>query len=306
MPTIMKQKLAQNKQISLFGLILTLLLLHLLPFKSDFNALLMQNIFDAGHFFIFSIFSFALTIITNLNHKDKNYFLNKFRILTLVLLSIFFLEGIQPYFERSGSLGDIIHGAIGAITGTYAIDFYQRSKIGFCSFVLFASIASFLPAIEIAYALFQAKERFPIIFDFDKDYEKHFIKTISPLEKISLNLANSKIEIETEPNLWSGIELYPTLNNWQGYKNLEIYLSAEENIELGLRIDDNQNCEDFYQRFNKKLNLSKKENIIVVPIKEIEESPKDRKLKINAISRIMIFANSKDKIRFSIEKINLT
>jgi hypothetical protein len=111
------------------------------------------------------------------------------------------------------------------------------------------------------------------------------------------------------PGLYPGVEMHSFPGDWSGYKTLEFYLNAPEAAgeTLHIRIDDKKSNEDFDSRYQGYRKIESGVRRVEIPLSEIQNGPKGRKLNLRRIHRIVIYLYKQDKrVMFTLDDLKLT
>jgi hypothetical protein len=84
-------------------------------------------------------------------------------------------------------------------------------------------------------------------------------------------------------------EPYP---DWSGYDRLSftVYSGMKEPVSIVVRIDDAQHDNRYTDRFNRRLVLQPGVNRVSIPLSEVRNSPRGRKMNMTRIQRVVLFA----------------
>lgn len=290
----------------------------LLPLGKGPSEIYFSPLSDASHFFLFGVFSLALFNILP-RHRFRYAGFGTATVAGLI-------EIIQPYFSRSQSLTDFVNGALGAIIFLSALFLLcYRRNIYLCGLWLLTALATawqvFEPSIKAIELREYQKQIFPLLSSLEdpreialwKGIEDSNIYLLSSSE-LALSGSNS-LAVRTGETPYGGAELklYPT--DFSDFESLSfaVFLTPADasktdgNSNFEIRIDDEQDCENYEQRFNKTLKLRAGWNRISIPITEIENAPQTRKLNLKSISRILFFVDKQNSPikRFVLDEVGL-
>jgi hypothetical protein len=159
--------------------------------------------------------------------------------------------------------------------------------------------AATYPVASLAMAYYDRNHAFPQIIDFEHRWEKSFLKIRNVTWERVDNTLNwtdshgSKIALTTFYQV-----TYPTLfieepyPNWAGYDTLSfgVYSKQDTTIKLTISIEDARHNTKFEDRFNLNFKVMPGPNQINIPLEDIKNAPSKRKMDMNAIRAIHIFA----------------
>jgi len=145
-------------------------------------------------------------------------------------------------------------------------------------------------AVPIFFADFESRseiDRWTGDADFSIDHETYYH-----------GKASLKVELNT--SLYSGVGLKYFPENWQHYNELQlsIFNPDSEPLQLTCRIHDRQHTRGlqlYADRFNRKFSISSGWNLIRIELQDIENAPHKRKMALNEIQGLGIFATSLSK-----------
>ena len=222
-------------------------------------------------------------------------------IYTVSFLSL--IEVVQPLFDRSSSFDDFSLGLSGACF-SYAL--FEKKLRNRCVFLLFSLILALFGGLLLnldkisAYRM--AKAEFPVLGNFDEDWEMHLwiVRTYPKIEYTSEigqknvfsgkgSLSLSFGQIKDSPQQIIGIERVAFERDWSGYTKLLLSVSVRESSKLVVRIDDIESGADYFSRYNQMFVLEKGWNNLEVELRNQQYGPKDRELILKNISRVVIF-----------------
>jgi hypothetical protein len=161
------------------------------------------------------------------------------------------------------------------------------------------SLGAAYPLASLAYSYYERNQSFPKITNFDHRWEKSF-----------LQVRNVDLQIQADPDTLRGGQgqdiayitflpvTYPTLfieepyPNWIGFDTLSftIYSTQDSAIKLTIGVEDSHHNNKFDDRFNMSFKVKPGQNQISIPLISIENAPARRKMEMNTIQRIRLFA----------------
>jgi len=293
------KKINKNQLLLITGAICFSSLL-LIPFPVGPNRFFWQEFFDAGHVVLFFFLTIALFKVIRLKRETKK---NKIIIIALTTFSIsVFLEALQPLFERSWSLEDLFLGILGIFS---AFVFLNNILLGMILFIIF-QIFGALPAIYAAQAIIWRNKNTPLIAEFETDTEMPMWKGIISRDKSIYNSGAFSLKVEGDE--YSQAKYTAGFQNWNNFKALHFSVFNPNDFvaKISIRIDDNEDCSEFSQRYNQSFSINKGWNPIKIPIGNIKKTPSGRELNTSKISRIYFFSYGKSKMKtFYLDSIKL-
>ena len=261
--------------------------LSLIPFDFGRYEKVAGAVADAGHFwFYFLAFIYldrALKIPRNL--------------LFGLIVTSGVIEIIQPYVERDGNFQDFAVSSLGAICG-----FIVRQNYPLISKVvvtLIFSIPLFFPILWRIDALRFQEQFFPELADFKTKQWSSLWEATAPDDGPSSTLyvsPNGNLVVRAiAQKEWPGILYSNQFLPWKNYGSLEIEIETFEDNTISIRIDDDQKCKEFDQRFNKSFFLKTGVNKISIPLDEVRLTRSGRMMNLDKIKRVAIFTTKRER-----------
>jgi len=219
------------------------------------------------------------------------------------------IELLQSKIGRSMDLHDLYRDALGSLLALTFV-FYQRNKKNafdpkryqYLSLLLLSFVLIALDQKHLVQAIqvnLQAQNNFPILGDFDNFYElKQWSgKGLSLSSKhVLTGLFSMKVELSATTK-YSGFTLKHMPKNWKGYSYLliNIFNPDDDNLKINAKITDYEH-DLSAQRYNNRYNnnytlLAGQWNTIKIKLKDIKNSPKNRKLNLAEMSQLGLFTS---------------
>lgn len=295
----------------------------LYPIETGSDFFFWGPFFDAGHYPLFFIVTlFLSSVLPSEIYKLPSSINNPILIAALLAIGI---EGIQPLVERDASIPDILNGLLGVAAAGVFLEVWRRKSSWTARLITVLSLgglffALLLPLVPAKQSIDWRRNNFPTLASFADSEETRLWAVITPEaepdfkpSKIAVVSADTltggrALAVTTASGHWAGVRYAAGDFSWEGYSHLALRIinPSDEEFSLYIRIDDQQDCEKFHQRFNGSLRLSPGINKLSVTIKDIQNGPRDRKLDISSIRRVLLFTNKKDKTRrFFIDQLDL-
>ncbi len=268
-------------------LLITFIFLILFPFPKGANHFFWKYFFDAGHPVLFFLCTFFIyRIYQPQNLKDQSNKILHVFIISLATASL--LEGIQPIFGRSAGLKDLCFGYLGVITASLTLMATPLKKAtGLLSFIII-QLAVFQPVIKAIETIIWRKNNFPLLADFESS--KQLILWEGGFEKIYKDKNfYLKIYPNEDEDYWG--RYFAGDKNWEQYKELTIDIYSPDNNFIAMRIDDNGDCTEFSDRFNKRIDLRTGWNKINIKIDEIKSYRYTREFNLKKVRFLYFFAD---------------
>ena len=260
-----------------------------------------KRFWDLGHVLFFSILTYLIFVYWPRSSKTAFLRQSIFAIITTICLGSL-IELAQTASFRTSDLMDLARDIIGCLI---ALAFYapNRKTISKTVLKILQSISlillvmAFLPLIAAIIDETAARSQFPVLADFETRFETdRFTGTanFSIYHKINFH-GNGSLKVVLNTSQYSGIALKYFPGNWMDYKQLQfsIYNPDKEPINLTCRIHDRRHSRGqqlYSDRFNKNFSISYGWNLISIQLQEIEDAPHTRKMALNQIQGLAIFA----------------
>lgn len=249
-----------------------------------------RALWDCGHIFFFAGLVFALR--RQLPHSRAR----ATAILTLWVLVVGGgIEIIQASIGRDGNWQDLLRDLSGAWLGLFWLK--KPNRLVWCAriLVLLLVFPSFFKVYVTAQNQRYAEKIFPLIADFEIDRNLHGIQGNIELNSKFFSQGQHSLKVHLTTEHYAEVSFSDFFNSWQGYRELamDIYNPDIQPLRLTIRVDDRLHyLSDFNysDRFNQRLHLVPGWNSIKIPVADIENAPATRKLRLDAIQSMIIFA----------------
>ncbi|MFC1757279.1 VanZ family protein [Planctomycetota bacterium] len=275
------------------------------------GTVLLDNGQDSGHVVVFGII--AIVAFAFGRAKGISNFYNYTQAALIGVICGVGIEAIQyPLDDRDASLGDIGRDSLGVAIGLLVVgglaSFRTATRRSWSWRVPLLVTAGGLflfgvsPVIECVIAMRTRDLAMPIVMSTDHFWWKRYLST---------NKADWWLE-EAPPDWPSDndgqichVAFYPTqafpsihlrepTSDWSSGQTFtfEVYSPMAETVKLELRINDEQhdkNGDDYYDRFNRVLEIPPGHNAISIPISEIRAAPKTREMNMSEICGLFLF-----------------
>lgn len=276
-----------------------------------------KRIWDLGHIFFFAILSYVLLQRWMWISKKKPIY--QFLIIISFLLLIgFTVEVVQQKFSRLMEVGDLWRDLLGILFGLF---FFTKKRFLIRPILLYCIRMAILIGILIefispAIALLDeriAKKQFPILSNFETPFEYDRWEVDGKIRRTDIQYSEGYycLFVSLIPKKYSGLTLKYFPRDWRNYEYFQFsILNPSHNVlRLACRIHDLIHVslgEPYHDRFNKKLKLIPGWNTINIPLSEIENAPRDRKMQLSSISNFRIFVADLDSTLYLyIDYVNL-
>ena len=283
-----------------------------------------RTLMDVSHlpiFAAFTLFAFPFFAARDLPHETKCKY--AFGLAAIVSIGV---ELLQPSFGRSKSILDQVYGLTGALYGLFLLLMWPRRQQKQALLMVAALTVVFLAvAVGPAWRKYQIIQKraanLPALGTFEDVDElqlwrpNYYSFTGHGHYSLVTNMVTEgAFALEVDASLvassqeWPGVSYDAGDLDWSGYEAFafDLYNPTEDFI-LRMRIDDNGDCSKHDLRYNLERYVESGWNKISIPLTEIENGPRDRKLNLRAIRRVVIFISAHDAPRkFFLDNIRLT
>jgi len=259
-----------------------------------------KNIWDLGHILFFSVLSYLILLSWSKNER-MSLLLQAFSILFIALFLGTLIEIVQAGSRRSPDVLDATRNVIGCLL---TLSFLMPSKKTFPKFLLrplqaitiLLLIAALFPAVKSISDEIVALRQFPVLSDFETPFE---IGRWSGNAKLSIDNdihfhggSSLKVFLKTSNYSGAGLRYFP--GNWSNYKylHLNIFNPSNEPLKITCRIHDRRHTEGiqvYNDRFNRSQVLLKGWNQIAIPLDQVENAPKTRKLDLRKVQKMAVY-----------------
>lgn len=282
-------------------------------FELPQNTCLWKALGNAGHIPLFGLLSLVLLRLSNLtlgSRIKKPFFHYTIALAAAALLGIL-SETVQIFTARDADICDLGRDILGAISflgirmpfdGRMSPILKKRGN-WFRYLILTGSIFIFVislyPLVLVAAAYPQRDRDFPQICGFEAAWEKVFwirhnteLTVTSPpegwIETDQSHVGKLTFDAVTYP----GFHIQEPFPDWRGYDFLVFNIYSEIDTAIGLyfRLHDIHHNKDYDDRFNDFFRINPGYNEIVIPLENIENAPKLRKMDMTSIRTFGIFA----------------
>ena len=256
-----------------------------------------QRLFDSLHVPLFAATTFALYRILRVARPAHSF--NLAISAAIVAVAAILIETLQPFFGRSASLIDLRNGLFGVAVATGWAALPPDCAFSTKLLQAFSSIAVFLYTLHPAYNEYRVNAwrdaHLPLLADFEDEQE---LQLWRPTGGASIELSAERaltgahsLLVQTRSGDWSGVGLRGGDSAWSRYGALEIgvFNDSAASFTLGVRIDDARPSPNFSERFNRGIPLASGWNRLRIPIAEIAAGPKEKRLDMDSIRRMVLF-----------------
>lgn len=278
---------------------------------------LMTEIWITGHILIFFLGAY---LFYSFNPRFKNRLAGSqiLFVLLAALAASLAIEAIQTFIPgRYPSIRDMAANIAGVLLYLSFIHRRISAKLLPLHASAIALTALLLyPVFVSAADRVIADARFPVLADFETPLEKTRFRGNRSLLKITDKHAfqgNHSLQMDFTTQIYSTHSLSYIPGNWKEYSHLKaaVYNPGQKQVKLHIRIEDTQHTQAENQQYTDRYNSSfilppGKWQKISIPLNEIKNAPKNRKMDMEQISSIMFFvARQPEPLTLYIDDIRL-
>ena len=258
---------------------------------------------NLGHIAAYSLWTYLLIkYFPPLNRQPYGY--QWLWTMGLALLLGVIIEMIQKqYLDRTADINDVIKNMIGcAFALTFLTPVRHQAKRYYLLFlkigILIVVMAEFLPLAQAITDEWIAKEQFPYLGTFETPFEITRWESINSKIKVSHGIKSrgkASLRIDLTATKYSGATLEYLPRDWRGFSSVrfEVYNPQKFPLKMICRINDfahNRNGYHRQDRFNQKIIIEPGWNKFKIPMEQIQNAPKNRRMNMTEIESFTLYA----------------
>lgn len=293
------QRLLSSRWLFAFTLLVVIYGLFFVP-NSNEKIRVWDEVTNLGHIGAFIlIWLFSFNIFPRLQRLSAVQLLMLVVVITLVLGKI--IEIIQGFIGRDDEWQDVWDSGVGALSAVVygSQPFRQLPKFPRRTWQALALIVLITVPLPIWSSLvdeWAIQRQVPVLSDFSTPFEtSRWQKSNASIElQKSPGQATAFLSVTFEPGEYSSVILEYFYRDWRGYKNLVLDVTNPDKQEFNivLRIHDRLHKQHHFElsdRFNRKLMMKPGTQRIVIPLSEVANAPKSRKMDMQHLEELMLF-----------------
>lgn len=272
----------------LFSLFALVLILCLCPINLFSFQLTKKTLFDAGHFPLFFVFSFGLSLFFKLSRPNLWRDKRRRTLLGVLLFCVAFagaIEVVQPLFDRSEEFDDFIVGSLGAFFGVYGAAVFLREtafrqKFFFCCYTLLLSFF-LLRNLPFAYEadVFE-RTQFPLLGSFEDEHELAFWEPVPEFRGDCISVRDQHpthgkktLRIVPRPEGPMGIRYHIGTQDWSGFQMivLDVFLEGEPTTVYSV-LESKQGWPQTRLQSEVNIRLESGENHLQIPLHQFSNA----------------------------------
>ncbi len=273
----------------------------LIPIRFAVNNEFWERLMDAAHIpFVALLTIFAWHILPA--RVVQNRALIAFAICTA---AAGIAEWLQRFTGRDPSWSDFTNSAAGAFLTFLGVTIWQRRPVLTWRLIYIAYAGALcaitvLPAWREFRAIAWRSVNFPTLGDFENTNELRLWcgdgrrdapdGALIRLVADHASHGTHSLCIETRAHGTPGVRFLAADQDWRGYRTLAFDIfNPGDSFVLSLRIDDDFSKPEREDRYYRGLTIAAGWNHIAIPLEEIASSPKNRRLNLASIRRVVFF-----------------
>ena len=309
------------------GSLLLLVVLHIIPLPSE--SRLGQEIENAGHILIFGLYSFILLVFSRqiLGRKISKPMIHYLIAAGLSMTTGAVMEYIQQFVARDTDIWDFVRDVVGTASSLAFYLTWDRLRAETAGIfsrwtLVLIRIGAIAAVVITLFPLFSAaglslyrRAVFPTLCRFSYTWDRGLVRTqradfsraVPPAGWPELRHRHVG-RLAMRAGRYPGITLDELIADWSGYHSLrfDIYNAVDTPITLLLRIDDVRYRSAIEDRFNRAIKAAPGPNCIVIPLADVENGPKQRKMDLTEIHSLILFVDRlKTPLTIYIDEIRL-
>lgn len=222
-------------------------------------------------------------------------------------------EWLQRFTGREPSWSDFTNSVAGAFLTFLGITMWQRRpvlpwRLLYIAYAAAICAITVLPAWRELLAIGWRSTSFPTLGDFENKHELHLwcgdgrrdapagarIRFVTEYA----SHGEHSLRIETRAHGNPGVRFLAADQDWRDYHTLAFDIfNPGDSFTLSLRIDDDFPKPEREDRFYRALTIAAGWNRIAIPLEEIVSTPKNRRLNLAAIRRVVLFLEEPEQPR---------
>jgi hypothetical protein len=213
------------------------------------------------------------------------------------------VELLQLVSGGEFSAGDVLRDAGGASAVLLALaaswaGWRRRHRLLLGAAALLVLIAFASPALGALVDEARARRQFPVLVDFSRagDMDRFEWETEAPATFVAGDGASGHeargARVALSPGRYPGFKLRYFPRDWRGFTSFVFSCTNLSNqpLPIAIRIDDTRHNERYRDRFNGSYVLGPGNNEIRVPLAEVEQAPRGRKLDLSQVRSVIFFS----------------
>jgi VanZ family protein len=281
------------------------------------SGLWLQTFYDSMHVLFFGVIAVCILVATPLHWPRRK------RLLT-VLMAVLALSALSETAQiptgRDASFNDLLADWFGA-AGFIAVAIVFSASIsvpkGRGRYLILVGIAliawPLLPLAKVSAAYLERSQLIPELANFDSRFgDMFFYVQNAELRKFRRSGEPTySAEVSLGDGPWPGIIFHDLWPNWEPYTALviEIENPETESLLVNVRVHDRTHKlgdQPHADRFNMSYELQQGRHTLRIPLEEIRNAPRGRKMNLSQIEGIVVFCSAGNAGRqFQLAEIRL-
>ena len=260
-----------------------------------------KTVWNLGHILFFSLLPYY--VFTQLKWLQGRFGRQRLMTMAVAIVIGILIEFVQHNFHRTPDAGDVFRDIIGGMVALFFLlpgrKHIRKKLLRLFQVATFCLVAvQAYPVIVAVSDELVAWDQFPVLSDFETPWEIqrwHGNADISIDNSINLNGMHS-LKVQLKTTRYSGVYLFYFPRNWAKAKSFQFSICnpSDRVIRMTCRINDGEHdrrSNRYEDRFNRQFRFSKGWTTITIPISDIENAPKGRKMDLKDITGVGFFVS---------------
>lgn len=286
----------------------------IIPARAEVDATAIALTFDALHVPATALFAFALADLL----RSRPVFQRDAAVIAISLVAIVGGEIVQPYFGRSRSGVDILHGLVGVALGLFAARAHFDGRIirrrAAWILVVAVSVLAAVPAIRAWAAIDFRRRALPMLGDFERrteleywtpqGYGEHGPPTLSRSSEGATHGAHALL-VDAPAGDWMGVQMEVGDLDWTSWETLVFDIETDRSLTLQVRIDDDGDTSWYGSRYEQVFQIEGSGDTVRIPLAEAAAGL-ERPVDTGAVRRMMLhLGEGSPPTRFVLDHVRL-
>ena len=264
------------------------------------SGLWIDTFLESLHFVVFGTIAIGLYGITPKRWSDRRRFTSA--ILASIALSLV-SEAAQIPGSRDASFEDLVRDWLGTIFALLVVfaslpssHYSRKSRITALLVAAMCLLWGFYPLAKVSLAFAERDRQLPILFTAEQSFGRSFLRKQNVHVLYDAETGDSTcLQVTLGDGPWPGIAFHNIWPDWSAHPTLivDIVNKQDDVLELQMRVHDRihrKGKQPYEDRYNRGLTLSPGENSIRVDIADIENAPRGRRMNLEEIDELIVFA----------------
>ncbi len=287
-----------KRLILLSGSLLLALYLLLVVDLAAFHSRALNALWNRAHVGLFVMLTFAFDYTLLRRYPRRALLWSLMLSIPLVLFALI-TEGLQTLTQRQASVEDVWWDIIGialamSLIAAWRFSHNTRQKVFFTGIALALFTATVFSPLMLALADWRNEKDFPLLSNMER-FSDHYLWSRGEISDEHAKAGTHALKVALKAELYSGTTLRHMPGDWTQFESLHlsVFNPNADILPLSLRVQDSvhDHSEQVHSdRFNHDFNAKPGWTDLVIPLQKIEKAPRARAMRMNAITRLRIYA----------------